>query len=35
MALASEPPSFLVHALLGEEIVTHVHGLSRDAPAPG
>jgi 3',5'-cyclic AMP phosphodiesterase CpdA len=25
MALADEPPSFLVHVLLGEEIVTHVH----------
>lgn len=24
MALADEPPSFLVHVLLGEEIVTHV-----------
>ena len=25
MALADEAPSFLVHVLLGEEIVTHVH----------
>jgi 3',5'-cyclic AMP phosphodiesterase CpdA len=24
MALTSEPPSFLVHALLGDELVTHV-----------
>jgi hypothetical protein len=24
MALVSEPPSILVHALLGDEVVTHV-----------
>ena len=27
MALTSEPPSFLVHALLGDEIVTHVQPI--------
>ena len=33
MALASEPPSILVHVLLGQEIVTHVQPV--DASAPG
>jgi len=27
MALSSEPPSFLVHALLGDEVVTHVQPI--------